>query len=503
MSADWPRSSDGPPHVRWLIEKHELLCRVNCVAELVDLLLSHSSVRGSPDAMSDLHRIRSGAEKWRGVIGEYFSHDLAGAAEELEFRRTLDYKLRSSLIVIIGFAEYLTRHAERLGLQPVADDLKQLAAWGNQSLQMTDEIVYRIRRAARPTQDLVPKPRRPEKCGSLLLVEDHEDERHLLERHLTQEGHRVRTALDTESALDLFAHHPFDLVLLNLMLPKMKGLELLRRLRADLDRANVPVLVISASDEPGLIAESFDLGADDYCIKPFNPKLLQAHIDFCLAKRWQRQKVDDLLHSLLPRYVVPVYLEKGEFPPQEIDNVAVLFADLAGFTTTSTQRPSREIVADLEALFRGWEEIAERWGVQKIKTLGDAMMAVAGLGGPWPVPPAPVDPVEACFRCAVEMIAFTRRQGTPPWDLRVGIDVGSVVAGVLGRRRFLFDVWGDCVNTAARMESHGVVGGITLTERAVNRLPAVYGPFTAEVIEKVKGKGPMTVYRYRQPPAVH
>src|SRR5262249_14672449 len=133
--------------IRWLVEKHELLSRVNCVAEIVEMLLGHPSVASLPAAVSDLRRIRAAAEKWRSVIEEVFSPGLAKEAEHPEFRRRLDHRLREPLCIIIGYADYLARHAAKLGLQTIVPDLKQLTALGNQSLQMTDEIVYRIRRA--------------------------------------------------------------------------------------------------------------------------------------------------------------------------------------------------------------------------------------------------------------------------------------------------------------------------------------------------------------------
>src|SRR5262249_25471863 len=129
------------------------------------------------------------------------------------------------------------------------------------------------------------------------------------------------------------------------------------------------------------------------------------------------------------------------------------------FTGYCDRHEPEEVVAHLQRLVEDWEETALRHGVQKIKTIGDAFMAACGLLQP------SASPVLDCVRCGLEMVAATRRLPTG-WDVRVGIHFGPVVAGVLGRRQYLFDLWGDTVNTAARMESHGVPGKITLSSAA-------------------------------------
>jgi adenylate cyclase len=168
----------------------------------------------------------------------------------------------------------------------------------------------------------------------------------------------------------------------------------------------------------------------------------------------------------------------------------VLFADIVGFTPLAQVLPPAEAVVLLDRVFAGWDELADRYGLEKIKTIGDAYMVAGGI-------PAPrEDHAEAIADMALEMGAEAKRcaeESDFPLAVRIGIDTGPVVAGVIGRAKFTYDLWGDTVNTASRMESHGVPGEIQVTERAYERLRGRYELRRRGTIE-VKGKGPMTTY---------
>jgi adenylate cyclase len=139
--------------------------------------------------------------------------------------------------------------------------------------------------------------------------------------------------------------------------------------------------------------------------------------------------------------------------------VAVLFCDVVGFTAYSEKHPPETVFAELEALVDRFEEIAQGHGLEKIKTVGDAFMATANLLSPLD------EPVRAAVACALDMVAATQTVRAD-WAVRIGIDFGPVSAGIMGKRQFQFDVWGDTVNTAARVEENGRPGSVNVSGRA-------------------------------------
>jgi adenylate cyclase len=204
----------------------------------------------------------------------------------------------------------------------------------------------------------------------------------------------------------------------------------------------------------------------------------------------ERAKSERLLLNVLPASVADRLKESDEVIADGYGAATVLFADIVGFTPLAQGLSPADAVVLLDRVFAAWDGLAARHGVEKIKTIGDAYMAAAGL-------PAPrEDHAEAIADLALEMGAEAARcagEGGVPLEVRIGIDTGPVVAGVIGRAKFTYDLWGDTVNTASRMESHGVPGAIQVTERAYERLRGGYELRRRGTIE-VKGKGPMTTY---------
>jgi guanylate cyclase len=183
-------------------------------------------------------------------------------------------------------------------------------------------------------------------------------------------------------------------------------------------------------------------------------------------------------------------LKAGERPIADLcPEVAVLFADIVGFTPASSTMAPDEVIAGLNDIFTQFDRMAAEHGLAKVKTIGDAYMVVAGAPEPRP------DAVDSLTRMALEMREATRSMtfGGQRLVMRIGMDVGPVVAGVIGEARFAWDLYGDAVNTAARMESHGVPGQIQVTERFARRMSAQTPVMRREPLT-VKGKGLMTTY---------
>jgi guanylate cyclase len=207
--------------------------------------------------------------------------------------------------------------------------------------------------------------------------------------------------------------------------------------------------------------------------------------DALAALRVEQAKAENLLLNILPRSIAEKLKAQTQPIADQIGSASILFADVVDFTPWSERLQPAEVVGYLDRLFSHFDDLAERYGLEKIKTIGDCYMVAAGVPTPRP------DHAQALALMALDMLDAMRSHDDVRdlgLELRVGINSGSVVAGVIGRKRFLYDLWGDAVNTASRMESHGTPGRIQIT-RATYELLADEFECEARGRITVKGKG--------------
>lgn len=205
---------------------------------------------------------------------------------------------------------------------------------------------------------------------------------------------------------------------------------------------------------------------------------------------FERDLSDDLLHSILPAPIADRLRSEREAIAESAPSVSVLFSDIVGFTPLSETLSPEELVHLLDTLFSEFDELCEERGVEKIKTIGDAYMAVAGIPNPDPDHAASLaDLALAMQRTVADLSADWPHQLT----VRIGISSGPVVAGVIGQRKFAYDLWGDTVNTASRMESHGEPGRIQVSEPTYLLLQDRF-TFTGPHRVPVKGKGDLVTH---------
>jgi class 3 adenylate cyclase len=209
----------------------------------------------------------------------------------------------------------------------------------------------------------------------------------------------------------------------------------------------------------------------------------------------ERERSDRLLLNILPAPIARRLKSEPGPLADAFEEASILFADLVGFTELSSKLPPEELVSFLNSVFTEFDQVARKYGIEKIKTIGDAYMAVAG------VPVAQPDHVERIAEAALAMrrlvegheLAVPGAEGQRPIALRFGIATGPVVAGVVGESKFSYDLWGDTVTTASRMESHGQAGWIQVTEPVYERLHDRYS-FRPLGTVPIKGKGEMPTY---------
>ena len=219
-------------------------------------------------------------------------------------------------------------------------------------------------------------------------------------------------------------------------------------------------------------------------------------VDITMRKVWeeallyQQQCTEDLLQNILPAPIAERLKLQESIIADSFDEVTVLFADLVNFTELSAQIPATQLVDLLNKIFSVFDRLTQKHGLEKIKTIGDAYMVVGGLPTPRP------DHAEAVVEMALDMqqaiARFQRNDGTP-FHLRIGINTGPVVAGVIGTKKFAYDLWGDTVNVASRMESQGAAGGIQVTAATYALLRDKY-IFEQRDAIAIKGKGEMITY---------
>ena len=208
----------------------------------------------------------------------------------------------------------------------------------------------------------------------------------------------------------------------------------------------------------------------------------------------EKERSDALLRNILPASTADELKSKGSAEAQRYERSTVLFSDFKGFTTFSSQMDSDTLVSELDHYFRLFDELCDRFGVEKIKTIGDAYMCASGI--PEPTPTHALDMVLMALGMveAVEKSNHERAEkGRTQWPIRIGIHTGPVITGVVGRKKFAYDVWGDTVNLASRMESNSEAGRVNISG-------TTYGPLMeyVEVLPRgpinVKGKGELNMY---------
>ncbi len=319
----------------------------------------------------------------------------------------------------------------------------------------------------------------------ILIVDDTPANIQALAATLKEQGYQISVATNGRQALEVVGRVRPDLILLDVMMPEMDGFETCRQLKASSTSRDIPVIFLTARTETADIVKGFELGAFDYVSKPFNAPELLARVNTHLTIDRLHRENERLLLSILPAPIA-ARLKSGDAGiADHFPEVSVLFADIVDFTVMSSGMSPKPLVTLLDDLFTQFDELARQHRVEKIKTIGDCYMAVCGVPDPRP------DHAVALAEMALEMIdclrQFNASRGTSI-RLRIGMHTGPVVAGVIGRSKFIYDLWGDTVNTASRMESTGLPNRVQVTEQMQRALAPQFELSERGEVD-VKGKG--------------
>ena len=531
-----------------------LLTPASTIIAYTEMLLDYTNTHAAlQDFKSDLNKMLTAGEQLSSLITQLFSKKNShhGEINLCALTSTIRHDLRTPINAIIGYGEMLLEDVledEDVETSPeVSQDLQKIITSARRLLTLIGDLSYFSKKSeSTPSDKSETEPNRSTKMdqiersvriatpkklntnvsptlswplddqidepsvdlvthkSSLLVVDDKESNRDLLARRLYKQCFNVEMAENGQYALRLIRKQNFDLVLLDIIMPEMDGYQVLAEIKADPKLNHIPVIMISALDEIDSVVRCIKMGAEDYLQKPFNQIILNAKISATLERKWLRdreqafikklqieqQKSERLLLNILPQPIAN-RLKKGERTiADSFNEVTVLFSDLVGFTELSTGISPSQLVEKLNQIFLAFDILTEKYGLEKIKTIGDAYMLVGGLPTPRP------DHVEVVAYMGMEMlqvIEVLNEQSHDNFKIRVGIHTGPVIAGVIGKNKFNYDLWGDTVNIASRMESQGLADNIQISETTYQHIKDKFifeqrGPI------KVKGKGDMVTY---------
>lgn len=352
---------------------------------------------------------------------------------------------------------------------------------------------------------------------TIVIAEDSRLQGRILKAALESAGHLVHWGANGNEALALIREHRPVLVISDVEMPELDGHELCRILKADADLRHIPVLMLTSLAATSDILKGLREGAAAYVTKPYDPphvleridhllrhlsapdtpgeplpleyagetmqldvsrrqllnlllstyenilrqntKLEEMHSQLTATSRQlgeSLQKTQDLLYRVFPREIADELANAGQSQPRHFDAVTVLFTDFVGFTRVAETMEPNQLINGLEEYFRRFDALTARCQMEKLKTIGDAYVAAGGV--PTANATHPLDAAllaMAIRECVTEAAREWEGTGMPTFAIRIGLHTGPLVAGVIGEQRFTYDLWGDTVNLASRMESHG------------------------------------------------
>lgn len=334
-------------------------------------------------------------------------------------------------------------------------------------------------------------------AGLVMVVDDEEHNRTLLRDPLEAHGYRVIEVDNGIRALQKVQEQTPDVILLDIMMPKMDGFEVCRRLKKYWKTAHVPILVLTALSDRKERLMGIEAGANDFLTKPVDVQDVILRVgNSVYTKRLhdqllvEREKSERLLRNILPKPIAE-RMRNGELNIADSHpDVTLLVADLVGFTALTASIDPVQIVNLLNEIFSAFDLLVEERGLEKIKIIGDAYMVAGGIYS------HESDHAEAIAELALgfqEQLERVNEIYNSSIRIRMGINTGPLVAGVIGRKSFAYDVWGETVNTACRLESKAETGRIQVSESTYHRLKSKY-KFEPQHKVEAKGYGSLPAY---------
>lgn len=309
-----------------------------------------------------------------------------------------------------------------------------------------------------------------ERFINILIIDDDSKNQKGLKEILSGGGNNVLLADSIHDALPILRKKEIGILLINIDNPFFGGIELLQSLKELNSGRTMYKIVLTADSASGVkMVKGLNEGAVDFITIPFNPNLIKAKIEVYKTLYYKDQRINQLLNNIFPESVLEDLNQNNKFSPKRVEDGIVLFTDFVDFSMKAKDVKPIRLLKKLEYYFTRFDEIIERYKLEKIKTIGDAYMALGGVTENVAEPA-----VRACL-AALEIRDFMRNERDVAkalnrdfWEIRVGLHMGPLVAGIIGSSKISFDVWGDTVNIAARAEQGTKPGCITITKSVAN-----------------------------------
>lgn len=506
--------------------RHELRTPVNGIIGYSEMLLEDVH---DETFTADLEKIRAGGHKLLGLIDEVLGDRARGAGAGETDMNLEDYGeeirvgLRTPVTSVVGYAEMLLETAREEGREELIADLQRIHTSAHRLLDLSGDIVglatggqaapsVNDSQASELTRAVLSKikPASGENLGDaegrLLVVDDNAMNRDLLSRQLARQGYIVLTASDGAQALELLRNQAVDLILLDVIMPIMDGVETLKRLKSDENLLEIPVLMLSSLNEVDGALRCIEMGAEDYLSKPVKPAVLNARISANLELYRMRERerayrerlaadeafIESLLLSAFPEGVV----ERVRAGATDVADVApeatVLACKVKGLATPLSSGAIKDQLMGFRPLCSTVESLAREHGVETCIWRSDGFLAVAGA-------PVPVeDHVERATALGRALLTESvKLQGADgkPLQMGLGLHTGPVVAAALGGERLRYEIWGEGVGTAEAVASSAANGSLVASPPVHARLKDRFA-FEAQAVRDIGGVQ-MRTYRLR------